>query len=118
MTYRFIVAPNLFSFSCKSLNSSLSYAKLVKSDLELALDFVVVSLEFSKLEGLLLNGLLKVNIQLVGAIQRHFQFGDLDLELLLDASNFGLEAGFGFNNAGIELFDFNAGGFAESNINL
>lgn len=112
LTYTFIIAPDLFSFSSKSLNSSLGYAKLVESDLELTLDFIVVSLDFGKLKRLFLNGLLQVNVHLVGAVQGHFQFGDLDLQLLLDAGNLGLETSLGFDDACIELFDFNAGGFA------
>ncbi|KAJ8952452.1 hypothetical protein NQ314_007525 [Rhamnusium bicolor] len=106
----FIVAPDFFSFSGKSLYSSTRNAKLVQGDLQLALDFIVMGLDFSELEGLFLDGLLEVNVDFIGTIQRHFEFGDLDLQLLLNASDFGLEPGFGFNNARIELLNFNAGG--------
>lgn len=73
------------------------------------MNFVVVGLEFGKSQGLLLDGLLQVKIGLVGSIQRHLQLGDLDLELLLDAGDLGLEPGLSFHDASIELFNFKAG---------
>lgn len=111
-TYRFVVAPDFFGFGGKSLDSPLGDAELVQGDLQLALDFVVVGLEFGELEGLLLDGLLEVDVDLVGAVQGHLQFGDLDLQLLLDAGHLGLQSGLGLDDARIELLDFDAGGLA------
>lgn len=71
-----------------------------------------MGLDFGKLERLFLDGLLQVDVDFVGTVQRHFQFSDLDLQFLLDASNLSLEAGLSFNNASIELFDFDASSFA------
>lgn len=71
-----------------------------------------MGLDFSELEGLFLDGLLKVNVDLVGTVQGHFKFSDLNLQLLLDASDLGLEPGLSFNDTSIELFNFNASGFA------
>lgn len=82
---------------------------MIDGDLELALDFVVVGLEFGQGDGLLLDGLLQVDVGLVGNIQGHFQFSDMDLQLLLDADNFSPQLSLGFNYAGTQLLDFNAG---------
>lgn len=74
-----------------------------------------MSLNFSELERLFLDRLLQVDVGLVGAVQRHLQLGDLDLQLLLDASNLGLKTGLSFNDTSIKLLNFNAGGFAAIN---
>lgn len=65
------------------------------------------------LQRLLLDGLLQVNVGLVGDIQGHFQFGDVDLHLLLDPDDFGLQPCLGLDDASAELLDLNAGLFAE-----
>lgn len=62
----------------------------------------------SELQRLLLDGLLHFQVILVRHIQRHLQFGDLQLHLLLDTCDFGFQFGFGFDDTCIELFDFNA----------
>lgn len=98
------------------MDSPLADAELVNGDVELALALVVVGLELGKGKRLLLDGLLEVDVGLVGDVQGHFQLGDVDLELLLDAGNFGLELGLGLDHAGVELFDFNAGLLAENKI--
>lgn len=77
-----------------------------------------MSLDFSELQRLSLDGFLQVNVSFVGTVQGHFQFGDLDLQLLLDACNFGLKASFSLDDAGTELFNFNAGSFAANKINF
>lgn len=61
------------------------------------------------LQRLFLDGLLQVNVGLVSDIKRQFQFGDLDLKLLLDAGDLGLQFGLGFDHAGTQLLDFDAG---------
>lgn len=111
-TYRFIIAPDFFGFSSEGLDFPLRDTEGIQSDLQLSLDFIVMSSEFGQLERLLLNGLLQVNVHLVGRIERHFQFGNLNLELLLNSGDLGLKASFSFDNAGIELFYFNACSFA------
>lgn len=73
-------------------------------------------LDLSELQGLLLDGLLQVEVGLVGSVQRHLQLGDLDLELLLDAGDLGFEPSLRFHDTGIELFNFKAGCLAEINI--
>lgn len=78
-TYRFIVAPDFLCFGGKGLYSPLRHAKLVQGDLQLALNFVVMGLDFSELEGLLLDCLLEVDVDLVGAVQGHLKFSDLNL---------------------------------------
>jgi hypothetical protein len=116
-TYRFVVAPDLLDFSGEGLDLPLRDAELVQGDLELPLDLVVVGGEFGELQGLLLDGLLQVDVGLVGRIQGHLQLGDLDLELLLDAGDLGLETGLGLDDAGVKLFDLDAGGLAANRHN-
>lgn len=111
-TYRFVVAPDFLNLGGERLYPPLRHAELVQGDLELALDFVVVGLEFGELQRLLLDGLLQVEVGLVGGVQGHLELGDLDLELLLDAGDFGLEPGFGFHDARVELFNLEAGRLA------
>lgn len=101
-----VVDADLFQFAGERLKTALSNAKLVKGLLQLALDFVIVGLQFSQLQRLLLDDLLQVNVRLVGNVQGHFQLGDVNLELLLDTQHFGLEAGFGLNDASVKLFNF------------
>jgi len=67
---------------------------------------------YSQSEGLLLNGLLQINVVLVSDVQGQFEFGDLDLELLLYTLNLGLQLRLGFHHAGVQLLDFDAGLFA------
>lgn len=71
-------------------------------------------LDLGELKGLSLDRFLQVNVDLVGTVQGHFQLGDLDLQLLLDASDFGFQTGLGFNDASVQLFNFNAGGLTEN----
>ena len=66
-----------------------------------------------ELEGLLLDGLLELQVVLVGDVQGHLELGDGHLELLLDAGDLGLEPGLGLHDAGIELFDLDGGLLAE-----
>lgn len=68
---------------------------------------------YRNLNGVFLDGLLQVNIVLVADIQRHFQLGDLHLQLLLDAGNLGLKFGLSFNKTRAHLFDFDGHLFAE-----
>jgi len=60
-----------------------------------------------------LDGLLQFDVALVGNVQRHLEFGDLDVQLLLDASNLGLEPGLSLHDANVELLDLDAGLLAE-----
>lgn len=82
----------------------------------MALNFIIVGLKFGELEGLLLDGLLEIDVDLVGAVQGHLKFSYLDLQLLFDTCDFGLESGLSFDDASIELFNFNACGFAVKEI--
>lgn len=111
-TYGLVVAPDVLTLSCECLDLPLGDAQLVKGDLKLALNLIVMCLDFGKGEGLFLDGLLEINVGLVGDIQRHFQFSDLNLELLLDAGDLRSELGLGFDYAGAELFNLDAGLFA------
>lgn len=61
---------------------------------------------------MLLDGLLELDVGLVGDIQRHFQFGDLDLQLLLDAGHFGLELRLGLDQTVGKLLNLDGGLFA------
>ncbi|KNC33082.1 hypothetical protein FF38_04698 [Lucilia cuprina] len=95
-----------FQFTIQTGQTTLSNTVLIQGGLQLTLNVFVVGLQFGQLQGLFLDNLLQINVGLVGNIQGHFQFGDLDLQLLLNALDFGLQAGFGFNNASVQLFDF------------
>lgn len=57
---------------------------------------------------MLLDCLLEIEVVLVGNVKGQFQLGDLDLELLLDSLDLGLQFRFGFNNTSIQLFDLDA----------
>ena len=111
-THRFIVAPDLLNLSSKSLDFPLRGTELIQGNLELPLNLVVVGSDFSKLKGLLLDGLLQVDVELVGGVQGHLKLGDLDLELLLDAGDLGLEPSLGLDHTSVKLFNFDAGGLA------
>lgn len=115
-TYRFVVAPDFLALGSERLNLPLRDAELIDGDLELTLYLIVVSLELGQSHGLLLDGLLQIDVGLVGNVQGHFQLSDLDLQLLLDASDFGPQLGLGFNNTSVQLFNFNAGLFAVTQI--
>lgn len=67
---------------------------------------------YGQSESLLLDGLLQVDVVLVGDVQGQFELGDLDLHLLLYTLNLGLQPHFGFHHASIQLLDFDAGLFA------
>lgn len=110
-THALVIASDLFSLGGEGLHPPLGHAELVEGDLQLSLQLVVVGLDLGELERLLLDGLLQVDVGLVGGVQRHLQFGDLDLEFLLDASDLGLEPGLGLDDAGVELLDFDRRGF-------
>ena len=71
--------------------------------------FTYIGIFLSNLQRLLLNGLLQVNVGLVSDIKRQLQFSDLDLELLLDASYFGLQLSLSFYDASVQLLDLDAG---------
>lgn len=58
---------------------------------------------------MLLDGLLQFDVALVGDVQRHLQLGDLDVKLLLDAGDLGLEPGLSLHDAHVELLDLDAG---------
>lgn len=107
-THRFVISANFLTLGGEGLDLPLGHAELVKGDLELALDLVVMSLELNESQGLLLEGLLQIDVGLVGDVERHLQLGDLDLELLLDALHLGLQPGLGLDHARVELLDFNA----------
>lgn len=111
-THRFIVAPDLLNLSSKSLDFPLRCTELIQGNLELPLNLVVVGTDFGKLKGLLLDGLLQVDVELVGGVQGHLKLGDLDLELLLDAGDLGLEPSLGLDHTSVKLFNFDAGGLA------
>lgn len=68
------------------------------------------------LQRLFLDGLLQINIGLVGDIQGQFKFSDLDLELLLDACDFGLQLGLSLYYARIQLLDLDACLLAEEKL--
>jgi len=68
---------------------------------------------YGELKGLLLDGLLQFNVVPVGDVEGHLEFGDLDLELLLDALDFRLKLGFSLNHAGVQLLDLDGGLLAE-----
>lgn len=61
---------------------------------------------------MLLDSLLQIDVVLVGDVQRQFELGDLDLELLLHALDLGLQFRLGLDHTGAQLLDFNAGLFA------
>lgn len=107
-SYGFVVSANFFALSRKRLDLSQRHAQLIKGNLELALHFIVVSLKLDKVQRLLLDGLLQVDVSLVGDVQGHFQFGDLNLELLLDTLHLSLQPGLRLDHARVELLDFNA----------
>lgn len=67
---------------------------------------------------MLLDGLLQVKVGLVSDIKRQFQFGNVDLELLLDAGDLGFQLGLSLNNASVQLLDLNAGLLAVNKIYL
>lgn len=52
---------------------------------------------------------MQIDVVLVGNVERKFQFGDLNLELLLYTLYLGLQLRFRFDDAGIQLLDLNAG---------
>lgn len=92
--------------------SPLRDAQLIQGNRQLTLDFVVVGLQFGQGQRLFLDRLLEIDVGLVGGIQGHFQFGDLDLQLLLDAGDLALQSGLGLDDASVQLFDLDAGLFA------
>lgn len=100
---------HLLQLTIQTGQTTLGNAVLIEGSLQLALHILVVGLQFGQLQRLLLDHLLQIDVGLVGHIQRHLQLGDLDLQLLLDASHLGLQAGLRLNDAGIELLDLNAG---------
>lgn len=116
-SYGFIVAPNFLSLCSEGLDAALRNAELIQSDLQLALNFVVVRRKFGNLERLFLAELLQVDVLLVGSVERHLQLGDLNLQLLLDAGDLGLQLGLGLDDTGIQLFDFDARSFAKNGKN-
>lgn len=63
----------------------------------------------SHLQRLLLDGLLQIDVGLVGNVQRQLQLSDLDLELLLDAGDLCLQLGLGLDHASVQLLDLDAG---------
>lgn len=64
---------------------------------------------YGKLKTLFLDGLLQFDVIFIGNIQRQFEFGDLNLQLLLDASDFSFQFSFSFDDSGAKLLDFDAG---------
>jgi hypothetical protein len=58
------------------------------------------------LQGLLLDGLLKIDVVFVGNVQCHFQLGDCDHHLLPDALDFGFQLGFRVDKTRVQLVDF------------
>lgn len=56
-----------------------------------------------------LDGLLQIDVVLVGNVQRQLQFGDLDLQLLLHALHLGLQLRLRFDHAGVQLLDLDTG---------
>lgn len=112
------VGADLLQLSVESGQTALGNAVLVQSGLQLALDILVVGLQFGQLERLLLDHLLEIDVGLVGHIQGHLQLGDLDLQLLLDAGHLGLQPGLRLNDAGIELLDLNGGLLAVESNNI
>lgn len=72
-------------------------------------------LNVTYLQGLLLDDLLKIDVGLIGDIKRKLELGDLDLQLLLNAGDFGLQLGLSLHNASVQLLDLDAGLFAVDN---
>lgn len=103
-----VVATQLFQLSDEGLDAALSDVVLVGGRLQLALELLVQSSELGQLQRLLLDGLLQVDVGAVGNVQRHLEFGDVDLELLLDALDLALQLSLSLNDASIKLFNFNA----------
>lgn len=79
----------------------------------ISVPFLRLVIPYRELQGLFLDRLLELDVGLVSDVQGHFQFGDLELELLLDAGNFGFEFGLGFNQTVGELLDLDGSLFAE-----
>lgn len=65
------------------------------------------------MQRLFLDRLLELDVGLVGDVQGHFQFGDVQLELLLDAGHLGLEFGLSLNQTTSELLNLDGGLLAE-----
>ena len=127
MNYSFQGGAEIIQLGLEGLQTTLSNAVLVHGDVQLTLALFVQRLQFlssknvlimfmcwrqsnratyGQLERLLLDGLLHFDVALVGNVQRHFQFGDGDLQLLADALHFGLEPGLSLDETGVELVDF------------
>lgn len=68
---------------------------------------------YGQLQRLFLDRLLELDVGLVGDVQGHFQFGDVQLELLLDAGHLGLEFGLSLNQTTSELLNLDGGLLAE-----
>jgi hypothetical protein len=69
-------------------------------------------LTYGERERLLLNGLLQLDVVLVGHVQRHLEVLDLDVQLLLDAGHLGLQLHLSLHDARVELLDLDARLFA------
>jgi hypothetical protein len=127
MNYSFQGGAEVIQLGLQGLQTTLSNAVLVHGDVQLTLALFVQRLQFlssknvlimficcrqsntatyGQLERLLLDGLLHLDVALVGNVQGHFQFGDGDLQLLADALHFGLEPGLSLDETGVELVDF------------
>lgn len=69
------------------------------------------------LQRLFLDGFLQINVGLVCDVKRELEFGDVDLELLLDAGHLRLQFGLGLHNASVQLLNLDAGLLTVDNIN-
>lgn len=74
---------------------------------------VADSFSYGQSERLLLDGLLQINVVLVGDVQRQLELGDLDLQLLLYTLHLGLQLRLGLHYASVQLLDLDAGLLAD-----